>query len=142
MDSCKTRFRPEVILKYISVVLLLLAAFPTFYGQTNKSDELIVKAINAIDQGQLSEAAVLLNSALAMAPNDADVLNLLGVVRAKQNRPTEAERLFRRALASSPSHLGAHINLSELLLSTNRPEQAMPILLRAHKLAPDRPEIN
>ncbi len=60
----------------------------------------------------------------------------------KQDRKAEAERLFKRALARSPSHLGAHINLGELLLTTNRGAEAMQILLRAHKLAPDRPEIN
>ena len=102
----------------------------------------LAEAVQAINDDQLSRAEQLLNSVLAALPNDADALNLLGVVRAKQERTAEAERLFRRALASSPSHLGAHINLSELLTTTNRSAEALPILIRAHKLAPDRSEIN
>ena len=103
--------------------------------------ERLTEAAQAISDGQLPRAEQLLNSVLAIERNDADALNLLGVVRAKQNRKTEAERLFRRALASSPSHLGAHINLSELLTTTNRSADALPILLGAHKLAPARSEI-
>jgi len=103
--------------------------------------ERLTEAAQAITDGQLPRAEQLLNSVLAIERNDADALNLLGVVRAKQNRKTEAERLFRRALASSPSHLGAHINLSELLTTTNRSADALPILLGAHKLAPARSEI-
>ena len=62
------------------------------------------------------------------------------IIPGDPERITEAERLFRRALARSPAHLSAHINLGELLLNNNRPAEAMPILLRAHKLAPDRPD--
>ncbi len=128
-----------------AVVLMLLAIVPSPQAQTTNSDinlNRLAEAIQAINDDELPQAEQLLNSVLAALPNDADALNLLGVVRAKQNRPAEAERLFRRALASSPSHVSAHINLGELLLTTNRSAEAMPILLRAHKLAPIRPEIN
>ena len=128
-----------------SAVVALLAVTPILHAQTPASDvnlSRLAEAIRAINEEQLSHAEELLNAVLKTAPNDADALNLLGVVRAKQNRATEAERLFRRALARSPSHLSAHINLGELLLNNNRSGEAMPILLRAHKLAPDRPEIN
>ena len=112
------------------------------HAQTGDANlERLTEAAQAISDGQLPRAEQLLNSVLAIERNDADALNLLGVVRAKQNRKTEAERLFRRALASSPSHLGAHINLSELLTTTNRSADALPILLGAHKLAPARSEI-
>ena len=104
--------------------------------------ERLAEAVEAINEDQLPHAEQLLNSVLAALPNDADALNLFGVVRAKQERTAEAERLFRRALASSPSHVGAHINLGELLITTNRSAEALPILIRAHKLAPARSEIN
>lgn len=102
----------------------------------------LAEAANAISTNQLPHAEELLNSVLATSPNDADALNLLGVVRAKQNRIADAERLFRRAISSLPSHVGAHINLAEFLISHDRSEEAMPVLLRAYKLAPSRPEIN
>jgi tetratricopeptide (TPR) repeat protein len=111
---------------------------------TNAGNNLdrLSEAVKAINENQLPHAEELLNSVLATSRNDADALNLLGVIRAKQDRVADAERLFRRALSVLPSHIGAHINLAELLLAHNRPEEAMPILISAHKLAPARPEIN
>jgi len=129
-----------VLRNSIIVILVLIASVA--HAQTGDANlERLTEAAQAISDGQLPRAEQLLNSVLAIERNDADALNLLGVVRAKQNRKTEAERLFRRALASSPSHLGAHINLSELLTTTNRSADALPILLGAHKLAPARSEI-
>jgi Flp pilus assembly protein TadD len=120
----------------------MLAVVGAAHAQTGDVNlERLTEAAQAISNGQLPRAEQLLNSVLKTLPNDADALNLLGVVRAKQDRKRDAERLFRRALASSPSHLGAHINLSELLTTTNRPAEALPILISAHKLAPDRSEI-
>ena len=75
-------------------------------------------------------------------PRDADALNLLGVVRARQHRSSEAKRLFLRALATAPSHVGAHINLGELYLTTSRAQAALRYLLAAHKLSPQRVDIN
>jgi tetratricopeptide (TPR) repeat protein len=123
----------------IIILVLIVAVARAQTGDVNL--ERLTEAAQAISDGQLPRAEQLLNSVLAVQRNDADALNLLGVVRAKQNRKTEAERLFRRALTSSPTHLGAHINLSELLTTTNRSAEALPILLGAHKLAPARSEI-
>lgn len=125
---------------------LLLALSSIVHAQSRNGRDVnpdrLAEAVNAISQGELAQADALLNSILTASPKDADALNLLGVVRAKQDRAPEAERLFRHALANFPGHLGAHINLGELLLTTNRAEEAMQVLLRAHKLAPDRPAIN
>ncbi|HEU4932607.1 MAG TPA: tetratricopeptide repeat protein, partial [Pyrinomonadaceae bacterium] len=121
------------------IIVILLATALIVQAQTADVNlQRLAEAVQAINEDQLPRANQLLNSVLAALPNDADALNLLGVVRAKQQRTAEAERLFRRALASSQSHLGAHINLSELLITTNRSAEALPILLRAHKLAPER----
>jgi len=128
-----------------NIVVLLLVIASIGHAQTPTADpnlDRLADAANAIGGNQFAHAEELLNSVLATSPNDADALNLLGVVRAKQNRIADAERLFRRAISSLQSHVGAHINLAELLISHDRSEEAMPILLSAHKLAPSRPEIN
>jgi len=128
-----------------NIVVLLLVIASIGHAQTPTADlslDRLAEAATAISRSQLAHAEELLNSVLATSPNDADALNLLGVVRAKQNRITDAEQLFRRAISSLQSHVGAHINLAELLISRDRAEEAMPILLRAYKLAPSRPEIN
>ncbi len=129
-----------------TVLFMLLAIGSITYAQgpstVDPNLSRLSEAVNAINENQLPRAERLLNSVLVSAPNDADALNLLGVVRAKQDRIPDAERLFRRALASLPSHVSAHVNLAELLLTHNRSTEAIPILLNAYKLAPSRPDIN
>ena len=129
--------------KGLMMVVLLLAIGPIVVAQTNGDVDLnrLTEAVSAINDNRLPRAEEILNAVLATAPHDADALNLLGVVRAKQNRPADAERLFRRALFSLPSHVGAHINLAELLLSNNKTAEALPVLLQAHKLAPDHADL-
>ena len=137
--------RGSFLLSRAKIVIFLLLIASIGHSQTPAGDAglgRLAEAANAISTNQLLHAEELLNSVLATSPNDADALNLLGVVRAKQNRIADAERLFRRAISSLPSHLGAHINLAEFLISHDRSAEAMPVLLRAYKLAPSRPEIN
>jgi tetratricopeptide (TPR) repeat protein len=129
----------STVLKILFIVILLASIAPAQTADVNLNR--LSEAVQAINDEQLPRAEQLLNSVLTAVPGDADALNLLGVVRAKQQRPAEAETLFRRALLRSPSHVGAHINLGELLITTNRSTEALPILLRAHKLAPSRPDI-
>jgi Flp pilus assembly protein TadD len=126
-------------------LLLTLALFSIARAQTTNIDANLTRlaeAVDAISQNRLPDAEALLNSVLTKSRNDADALNLLGVVRAKQDRSVDAERLFRRALAISRAHVGAHINLAELLLTHGRSTEATPVLLRVYKLAPSRPEVN
>ncbi len=127
-------------------LMVLALRYEHLQAQNTKSDDAtlnsLVQAVKAIDQQQFKEAENLLNSVLATAPNDGDANNLLGVVRAKQGHSAEAEKFFRRAIMHSPKHLGARINLGELLITTNRVAQARSVLLEAHKLAPERAEIN
>src|SRR4026208_572785 len=95
-----------------AAVVLLIAISPIVSAQTTSGDislNRLAEAVSAINDNRLSRAEEILNTVLATSRGDADALNLLGVVRAKQNRTAEAERLFRRALSSFPSHLGAHI---------------------------------
>jgi tetratricopeptide (TPR) repeat protein len=130
-------------------LLLLLLSCSTVAAQPQKNtDREAVKlrrleqTVALIREGRLTQAEGLINSVLSGAPRDPDALNLLGVVRAQQQRTSDAEQLFRRAIVAAPTHFGAHRNLAELYLTTGRPQQALPILLAAHKLAPDRPDIN
>jgi Flp pilus assembly protein TadD len=109
------------VLKKLFITILLVTTATIAQAQTGDVNlDRLSEAVQAINNEQFPRAEQLLNSVLATLPNDADALNLLGVVRAKQKRTAQAVRLFRRALASSPSHLGAHINLGELLTTTNR----------------------
>jgi Flp pilus assembly protein TadD len=129
-------FRILIVLMFLSLLL---------QAQTGGGEvtlRRLQQAAAAISEGQLAKAQELLNAVLATAPRDADATNLLGVVRAQQKRTVEAERLFRLAITFSPTHVGARVNLGELLLTTNRAPEALTILLVAHKLAPERSDVN
>ena len=87
----------QKVLKFAAVVWLL-AISPVVNAQKTNGDinlNRLSEAVRAIDDNQLPRAEEILNDVLTTSPGDADALNLLGVVRAKQNRPAEAERLFR-----------------------------------------------
>lgn len=133
-------------LRHALLLLVLLASASAAPAQTPRGEQLnlrrLEQAAAALGAGDLQRAESLLNAVLAAAPRDADALNLLGVLRARQQRGAEAERLFRRALTAEPAHLGAHVNLCELLLVSGRASEALDLLLAAHRLAPDRPDIN
>ena len=135
------------LLRYALVFLVLLSPALASGAQTGGGGgeinlRRLEQAAAAISAGELPRAEALLSSVLAELPRDADALNLLGVVRAQRQRRADAERLFRRALVAQPTHVGAHINLGELFLTTGRPGPALETLLAAHRLAPDRAEIN
>jgi tetratricopeptide (TPR) repeat protein len=126
--------------------LFCLLTVVTAQAQTGNSEEVSLRnlqqAANAISAGNLAEAETILTAVLASRSRDADALNLLGVVRARQHRVREAERLFRRTLGVMPTHVGAHINLGELYITTTQSQRALQILLAGHRLAPERTEIN
>jgi hypothetical protein len=98
-----------------TVVIVLLIVTPIVRAQTGKSSETnlnrLTAAVESIGQGDLSGAERLLNSVLAASPNNADALNLLGVVRAQEGKPEEAERLFRRAIELDANDLRANYQL-------------------------------
>src|SRR4051812_38600557 len=127
------------------LLLVLLSTGPALWAQTRGGQlnlRRLEQAAAALGAGELQRAESLLNAVLAASPRDADALNLLGVLRARQQRGAEAERLFRRALTAEPSHPGAQVNLGELLAVTGRADEALDVLLAAYRLAPDRPDVN
>ena len=62
----------------------------------------VSKALAELDQNRLAEAEGFLNQAQMMAPENADVPQLLGYIRRAQGRLAEAEDLYRRSLELKP----------------------------------------
>lgn len=65
--------------------------------------------------GRLSEASVLYSQILAVQPNHADALNLLGVIATQAGRPEDAVRLIQAAVAETPSNASFYNNLGNAL---------------------------
>ncbi len=116
----------------VAVILIALALpVPLAHGRqtpikANTSDlisrlQRIAALISAQD---LRRAEAELDAILKINKREAQALNLLGVVRAKQGRSDEAESLFKQSLAVAPRLTGAHLNLGLLYQSQARAEEA------------------
>jgi len=73
----------------------------------------------------LHQAEVLINSALAIKPHDANANVLLGYVYVHQKRNREAERLFKEAAEAGTTNLWLWANWGELLVAEGKVDQGI-----------------
>ena len=91
----------------------------------------------AFQEGRYGEARRELESAQRLRPDDADVLNLLGLVYFKTNAFPEAEVIYRRLIGENPNVFILHSNLGLILFKEGKLEEAEQFLLRAVDLRPN-----
>ncbi|HEU4888209.1 MAG TPA: tetratricopeptide repeat protein, partial [Thermoanaerobaculia bacterium] len=91
----------------------------------------------AFQEGRYAEARRELEAAQRLRPDDADVLNLLGLVYFKTNAFPEAEVIYRRLIAENPNVFILHSNLGLILFKQSKQEEAEHYLLRAVELRPN-----
>jgi tetratricopeptide (TPR) repeat protein len=101
--------------------------------------ELIRLAQGHEEAGRLNEAEEALCRALALAPEHAAALHLLGVVGFRQGRIDEAAAVMERSLAASPETALYHRNLCEVYRSLGRYDDALAAGHRAVGLTPRDP---
>jgi Flp pilus assembly protein TadD len=85
----------------------------------------------AFQEGRYGEARRELESAQRLRPDDADVLNLLGLVYFKTNAFPEAEVIYRRLISENPNVFILHSNLGLILFKQGKLDEAEQFLLRA-----------
>ncbi len=98
---------------------------------------LFAQIVARINQGQLDGAEQMLTQVLRRAPNDADGLQLLGLVRMKQGRKAEAETLYRRSLAREPKQPHVQLNLGSLLTDMGRAAEGIALLRAVVRAQPN-----
>lgn len=91
----------------------------------------------AFQEGRYAEARRELEAAQRLRPDDADVLNLLGLVYFKTNAFPEAEVIYRRLIAENPNVFILHSNLGLILFKQTKLDEAEHFLLRAIDLRPN-----
>jgi len=91
----------------------------------------------AFQEGRYAEARRELESAQRLRPEDADVLNLLGLVYFKTNAFPEAEVIYRRLIAENQNVFILHSNLGLILFKQGKAEEAEQFLRRAVELRPN-----
>lgn len=77
-----------------------------------------------IQTGRAGEALPIAETASTAAPEDLDLLTLVGVARQHLGDLEGAEAAFREIDRRAPGNLGAAINLSSLLIAAERTEEA------------------
>jgi tetratricopeptide (TPR) repeat protein len=101
------------------------------------SQDVLETALAHHQAGRLREAEGLYRQILAANPNDADALQLLGMLTLHLGRPEEALGLIQKALVVNPDAPDCHCNLGLVLNALGRHEQAVAALGQAIKLKPD-----
>ena len=91
----------------------------------------------AFQEGRYAEARRELEAAQRLRPDDADVLNLLGLVYFKTNAFPEAEVIYRRLIRENPNVFILHSNLGLILFKQGKQDEAEQFLLRAVELRPN-----
>src|SRR5690349_12863475 len=91
----------------------------------------------AFQEGRYAEARRELEAAQRLRPDDADVLNLLGLVYFKTNAFPEAEVIYRRLIAENPNVSILHSNLGLILFKQGKQDEAEHYLLCAVELRPN-----
>jgi Flp pilus assembly protein TadD len=88
-------------------------------------------------QGRFAEAEVLARESLRLRPDNADVLNELGVAVWRQGRHAEAEEIYRKACHLKPDDFRILNNLGLALYNQRRIDEAGDCYRRALQLQPD-----
>jgi uncharacterized protein (AIM24 family) len=91
----------------------------------------------AFQEARYAEARRELENAQRLRPDDADVLNLLGLVYFKSNAFPEAEVIYRRLAHENPNVFILHSNLGLILFKQGKLDESEQYLLRAIELRPN-----
>jgi tetratricopeptide (TPR) repeat protein len=100
----------------------------------SSADEDLGQAKTAIAQFKYETAKSYLQKVLAVTPNNADALNLMGFTERKLGDPTDSLTYYNKALAQNPNHLGANEYLGELYLEmkdVKKAEERLAVLQQA-----------
>jgi tetratricopeptide (TPR) repeat protein/SAM-dependent methyltransferase len=102
---------------------------------------LLTEAVRLHRAGQLEQAAALYRKVLAVDPNSADALHLLGMVALQQGHAKTATELIRKAIALHDREAAYHFHLALALQTLNDMQGAVTNYRRALALKPDDPDI-
>src|SRR5436305_8841828 len=91
----------------------------------------------AFQEARYAEARRELEGAQRLRRDDADVLNLLGLVYFKTNAFPEAEVIYRRLVKENPNVFILHSNLGLILFKQHKLDESEHFLLRSVELRPN-----
>jgi len=105
-------------------------------GRLMEQDPLL-RAIEHHRAGRLAEAEAIYREILAENPQDADALNLLGVIARQRGNLPAAIDLISQAVRLRPDFADAHGNLASVLKDAGQPDAAADLYRRTIQLNPN-----
>ncbi len=107
---------------------------------TRNVESLLDQASALQAQGALGEAEAACRRVLAAEPDNAEALNILGIVHARAGNPQSALELMERSAALVPDNPGYLNNQANVLTSLGRRGDAVAAYRRSLELRPDDPQ--
>lgn len=104
-------------------------------GQGNLAQAL-QQAVAHLQRNELDAASALLARILAVAPEQPDALQLMGMIARNSGDPTAAETWLRRSLKANPNQPHVRNNLANLFKTLGRLDEAVNEYKAALRLAP------
>jgi tetratricopeptide (TPR) repeat protein len=86
--------------------------------------------------GRMSESLSDLEAAGRLAPDNARILDLIGLAHLALEQPAEAEKALRRALANAPDSPEVVLHLGRALMALDRQEEAQVFMEQYRKIRP------
>jgi TolB-like protein/Flp pilus assembly protein TadD len=117
-----------------SLAQALLAANKALDLDANNPEAYVARALARMPYMELAAAGADFDRALALAPENVDVLNMYGDFLETTANFRRAEKLKRRAMALDPLAFVHPMNLSDILADQGRFEEAMVMAKRAVEL--------
>jgi tetratricopeptide (TPR) repeat protein len=102
---------------------------PSFEAERAYSERLAKRSLEAVQQfsiGDLAWAEAVARDIVKLEPDQAESLNLLGLIAAKVGYYDDAVHYFERVLKSDPAHSTAGKNLQEALTNKGRASKPVP----------------
>ena len=101
----------------------------------NKQDQVMFqRAIQAYQQGYLSDAERILSHCVNLNPNNFDILYLLAIVYSSQDKHQEAIKYFRKVIKLSPNNTEALSNFGTSLTAVGNNQEALSVFQKAIKV--------
>lgn len=102
------------------------------------ASDIVVRAAAMLERGEVAAAEVILSPLTASsAEENADALQLMGLIRVYQNRPDDGILLLSRSLAIDPAQPHVQLNLGRALAWRGRWEEAIQAFRSALLLRPE-----
>jgi serine protease Do len=106
----------------------------------NDEDFLFIYALQAIEEGNITESNNLLTELIDFDPSNVEALSMLGVLSYSINNNFEALKYFNRVIELNPNSPVHYVNRYIIFKQIGEIDKALEDISKAISLAPDQPE--